>query len=218
MANGWLSEGECKKRWKALNEPNTDPHQTTPVVGESIRFGGDFYQFKSLVPLFGSAFAFPLLIHFTDAFYSFASSGNAKRLLALRHFFECVAMSALKDPTSTAGKVHQQLSSKVSPCADDMNALAAEYGDIIRDFSDMSILASSDKVYRATHLESVSAALRSLAPYGLWPLIHPIRRIDDRDGGHIPTLGQLGPGRTKVVFEGADAYTRSVEASRIRMA
>lgn len=218
MKTGWLSRSECERLWFQLNEPNTDPHQSESVIGQSIRFGGGFYQFGPLVPLYGSDFVFPLILHFTNAFSGNAASGNSKRLLALRYFLEWVALSALKEPHGSAAKVHRQFLNNTCPRADDMNAISADYGDVIRNFADMSVLKSANKVYRATHLETVSAVLRNLAPYGMWPLIHPIRRIDDREGGHILTLGQLGPGRTKVVFEGADAYARSVEASRIRMA
>ncbi|EZP79576.1 hypothetical protein BV97_04014 [Novosphingobium resinovorum] len=200
-----------------LNEQTTDPHQTESVPGQSIRFGGSFYEFGQLIPLFGSDFVFPLIIYFAEEFYSNAPSGNAKRNLGLRLFLTWVARQALAAPLSAAGRVHEQLSTRVCPSEVDMTEVAETYGDIIRDLGDLSILDSDDETYRSTHLDAVSATLRRLAPYELWPLMPPIRRMS-RGTSHIPALGQLGPGRSKVVFEGADAYARSVEASKVRMA
>jgi len=200
-----------------LNEQTTDPHQTESVPGQSIRFGGSFYEFGQLTPLFGSDFVFPLIIYFAEEFYSNAPSGNAKRNLGLRLFLTWVARQALAAPLSAAGRVHEQLSTRVCPSEVDMTEVAETYGDIIRDLGDLSILDSDDETYRSTHLDAVSATLRRLAPYELWPLMPPIRRMR-RGTRHIPALGQLGPGRSKVVFEGADAYARSVEASKVRMA
>ena len=57
-----------------LNEQTTDPHQTESVPGQSIRFGGSFYEFGQLIPLFGSDFVFPLIIYFAEEFYSNAPS------------------------------------------------------------------------------------------------------------------------------------------------
>lgn len=201
-----------------LNEPTTDSHHPASVIGQSIRFGGAFYDFSSLVPLYGSHFVFVLLIQFTEAFFQNASNGNAKRIQALRSFFKFVAIEAMIIPNSAAARAHQKLSSCIRPSESDMNELAENYGDVIRDFTDASILKSTNKTYRSTHLESVSAVLRRLAPHGLWPLTQPIRRIDDRAGSHILTLGQLGLGRTTVAFKGLDAYARSVAASKTRMA
>ena len=212
-------EAESLRRWSMLNEPRLDPDESDGVPGRSIRYRGGFYNFSGLAEYYGSQFTAWFLLLFVEEFSGNAVIGNQKRCAALRNFLIWLAKHSTENPVGTTSSVFAALSNGKAPSRQDLSDSANILRNSLINVADKTILTSDSQVYRNTLVESLSSALRRLSNTGIWPKIAPLKLVKIPVSDEvILSLGQLGRGKRRQKFEGRDAYRRSIDASRVRLA